>query len=70
MIASVDSNDYIYDDFLDMNIQSGSQWDGFRHYGHMGQKKLYNNLDASEIHTGKRKIHPSTSKLQAHGISG
>lgn len=41
-----------------MNIQSGSQWDGFRHYGHMGHKKLYNNLDPSEILTGKSPIPP------------
>lgn len=36
-----------------MNIQSGSQWDGFRHYGHSGHQKLYNNLDPSEVYTGK-----------------
>lgn len=23
----------IYDDFLDINTQSSTQWDGFRHYG-------------------------------------
>jgi hypothetical protein len=51
-IKHVPESEYIFDDWLDMNIQSGSQWDGFRHYGHLSHKKLYNNLDISEIHEG------------------
>jgi hypothetical protein len=26
-------NDFAYDDLYNMNTQSGSQWDGFRHVG-------------------------------------
>lgn len=52
-IRHVPSSEHIFDDWLDMNIQSGSQWDGFRHYGHLGHEKLYNNLDASEVLTGE-----------------
>jgi hypothetical protein len=51
-IAHVPESEYIFDDWLDMNIQSGSQWDGFRHYGHLSHKKLYNNLDIDEIFKG------------------
>jgi hypothetical protein len=42
----------IFDDFYDMNTQSGSQWDGFRHFGHLGIQKLYNNLDPQEVQSG------------------
>lgn len=42
----------IFDDFYDMNTQSGRQWDGFRHFGHLGIKKLYNNLDPAEVISG------------------
>ena len=44
----------VFDDMLDMNIQSGSQWDGFRHFGHFGQKRFYNDLTAEEIESGGR----------------
>ncbi len=42
----------IFDDFYDTNSQAGSQWDGLRHFGHLGINKLYNNLDPSEVMTG------------------
>lgn len=35
-----------------MNIQSGSQWDGFRHFAHLGKKVLYNGLTKDDVHTG------------------
>jgi hypothetical protein len=35
-----------------MNTQSGSQWDGFRHFGHLGIQKLYNNLDPKDVVSG------------------
>jgi hypothetical protein len=63
----VPESEYIFDDWLDMNIQSGSQWDGLRHYGHLGHKKLYNNLDPSEISSGTRCGMQAISK---HGIVG
>lgn len=43
----------VFDDWIDMNIQSGSQWDGFRHYGHQSQGRFYNNLTPEEVKSGK-----------------
>lgn len=43
---------YIFDDFYNMNSQSGTQWDGLRHFGHLGLKKLYNNLSPDEVLSG------------------
>lgn len=42
----------VYDDWLDMNIQSGSQWDGFRHFGHFTGERFYNDLTREEIESG------------------
>ncbi|KAJ9143786.1 hypothetical protein NKR23_g6400 [Pleurostoma richardsiae] len=43
----------VFDDWIDMNIQSGSQWDGFRHYGHQAQGRFYNNLTPEEVRSGR-----------------
>ncbi|KAJ5376387.1 putative cyclase [Penicillium cosmopolitanum] len=43
------SSDCIFDDTLEMNIQSGSQWDGFRHFGHLTHGFLYNNLSPKDV---------------------
>lgn len=43
----------VFDDWIDMNIQSGSQWDGFRHFGHFGMERFYNGLTAEEVKSGK-----------------
>ncbi len=42
----------VYDDVIEMNIQSGSQRDGFRHFGHIGSKRFYNNLTHEEVLSG------------------
>ncbi|TGO07378.1 hypothetical protein BTUL_0285g00090 [Botrytis tulipae] len=38
-----------YDDVISINTQSGSQWDGFRHWAHQATSLYYNNLPHSEI---------------------
>ncbi|KAF7864067.1 hypothetical protein EAF04_007032 [Stromatinia cepivora] len=38
-----------YDDVISINTQSGSQWDGFRHWAHQSTSLYYNNLPHSEI---------------------
>lgn len=43
----------VFDDCLEMNIQSGSQWDGFRHFGHFEMERFYNNLAVEEVKEGK-----------------
>ncbi|KAH8666754.1 hypothetical protein BX600DRAFT_397622 [Xylariales sp. PMI_506] len=57
----------VYDDWVDMNIQSGSQWDGFRHYGHHGVKRFYNNLTPEEVESGTR---CGIQAISNHGIVG
>ncbi|RLL98504.1 hypothetical protein CFD26_106026 [Aspergillus turcosus] len=56
----------IFDDFYDMNTQSGSQWDGFRHFGHLGIQKLYNNLDPKDVVSGTR---CGIQAIAQHGIA-
>lgn len=41
-----------FDDLLDINTQSGSQWDGFRHFGHLSHQRFYNNLTKEEALSG------------------
>jgi len=45
-----------HDDLYEMNTQSGSQWDGFRHVGldHNGKAIFYNNLTKDEINNSSR----------------
>jgi len=35
-----------YDDIYHMNTQSGTQWDGFRHFAHMASGSFYNGVCA------------------------
>ncbi|KAH7177211.1 hypothetical protein DER46DRAFT_621189 [Fusarium sp. MPI-SDFR-AT-0072] len=57
----------VFDDWIEMNVQSGSQWDGFRDFGHLGHGVFYNNLTPDEVMSGTR------CGMQAwsdHGIVG
>lgn len=57
----------IFDDFYDTNSQAGSQWDGLRHFGHLGINKMYKNLDPKDVMTTTRcGIHA----ISNHGIAG
>ena len=60
-VANHPDGPMVFDDWLDMNIQSGSQWDGFRHYGHQTQGRFYNDLTPEEVLSG---INPKTHLLQ------
>jgi len=33
-----------YDDVYHMNTQSGTQWDGFRHFAHLSSGSFYNGV--------------------------
>ncbi|KAJ5152522.1 putative cyclase [Penicillium capsulatum] len=61
------SSDVVFEDTLSMNTQSGSQWDGFRHFGHMIKKVFYNNLTHDEVLKGD---HCGIHALADHGIVG
>ncbi|KAH7118738.1 hypothetical protein B0J11DRAFT_74215 [Dendryphion nanum] len=39
----------VNDDFLDINTQSSSQWDGFRHYGYQQRKLFYGGRKQEEL---------------------
>lgn len=39
----------VNDDHLDINTQSSSQWDGFRHYGYQHSKKYYGGRSQEEV---------------------
>ncbi|KAI9815801.1 MAG: hypothetical protein M1827_002197 [Pycnora praestabilis] len=39
----------VYDDKYKLNTQSGTQWDGFRHFAHIPTKTFYNNTHAQDI---------------------
>ncbi|KAG9254757.1 putative cyclase-domain-containing protein [Emericellopsis atlantica] len=55
------------DDLIDMNTQSGSQWDGFRHVGHLKNKFFYNGLQPSDLRTDTR---CGIQAISNHGIVG
>jgi hypothetical protein len=39
----------VNDDFLNINTQSSSQWDGLRHYGYHAAKRFYNNRTQQDL---------------------
>ncbi|PMD16387.1 hypothetical protein NA56DRAFT_580542 [Hyaloscypha hepaticicola] len=55
-----------YDDLIHINTQSGSQWDGFRHWGHQETGLYYNGLQHEQIedpaHSEKNGIHNWTKR--------
>ncbi|KAH0287576.1 hypothetical protein M436DRAFT_35268 [Aureobasidium namibiae CBS 147.97] len=57
----------VFDDWIDMNVQSGSQWDGFRHFGHQTQGRFYNDLTPDEVKSGTR---CGIQAVSDHGIAG
>jgi len=69
------------DDEININSQSGSQWDGMRHYGLLEHGVFYNNTDALSLPGGiipmpdPNAINPNLSKIgiqnwASHGICG
>ncbi|KAF8162656.1 hypothetical protein B0H34DRAFT_289049 [Crassisporium funariophilum] len=69
------------DDEIHMNTQSGSQWDGLRHYGLVEHGVFYNNTDAKSLPSGilplpnPNDIDPNHARIgiqnwATHGICG
>ncbi|KAL4915118.1 hypothetical protein BDW62DRAFT_189289 [Aspergillus aurantiobrunneus] len=48
-IKSLSDEGVAYDDLYIMNTQSGTQWDGFRHFAHLGSKCFYNGATAQDV---------------------
>ena len=60
-----------YDDLYTLNTQSGSQWDGFRHFGHIPTQTFYNGTKAEDIVGPTANKHKcSMHHWAAHGFAG
>ncbi|GAM83708.1 hypothetical protein ANO11243_016970 [Dothideomycetidae sp. 11243] len=58
------------DDLYNLNTQSGTQWDGFRHFAHIASQTFYNGTKQDDI-TGPNANHRcSVHHFSEHGIAG
>ncbi|KAI9923614.1 hypothetical protein MW887_008536 [Aspergillus wentii] len=62
--------DLVYDDTYVLNTQSGTQWDGFRHFAHLPTKTFYNGAKASDIIGPNANHRCSIHHWSTHGIAG
>jgi len=62
--------DVAYDDLYNMNTQSGTQWDGFRHFAHVGTKQFYNGTKGSDVVGPEANLKCSIHHWAEHGIAG
>lgn len=58
---------FAWDDLLHINTQSGSQWDGFRHWGHQETGLYYNNFPHDEIPKPENILKNSTHHWSERG---
>ncbi|PLN84288.1 hypothetical protein BDW42DRAFT_183643 [Aspergillus taichungensis] len=62
--------DIAYDDTYTLNTQSGTQWDGFRHFAHIESKTFYNGTKGTDILGPNANTHAcSTHHWATHGIA-
>ncbi|KAI9679205.1 MAG: hypothetical protein M1817_005224 [Caeruleum heppii] len=59
-----------YDDLYHLNTQSGTQWDGFRHFAHVATKTFYNNTRAEDIVGPTANDKGGIGHWARHGIAG
>ncbi|OJJ80996.1 uncharacterized protein ASPGLDRAFT_38604 [Aspergillus glaucus CBS 516.65] len=59
-----------YDDTYNLNTQSGTQWDGFRHFGHIESGCFYNGTKPSDIYGENANLKCSIHHWSTHGIAG
>lgn len=60
-----------YDDLYDMNTQSGTQWDGFRHVAHQATEIFYNNTSPADFTNGNEQNNQcSIHHWRDNGFSG
>ncbi|CAK45479.1 hypothetical protein CBS63078_3587 [Aspergillus niger] len=62
--------DIVFDDTYSLNTQSGTQWDGFRHFAHGESKTFYNNTKAADIIGPSSTDRCSIHHWATHGIAG
>lgn len=61
---------YAYDDIYHLNTQSGTQWDGFRHFAHLQSASFYNGAKGSDILGPAANLKCSMHHWAEHGIAG
>ncbi|PLB43616.1 hypothetical protein P170DRAFT_369337 [Aspergillus steynii IBT 23096] len=59
-----------YDDTYTLNTQSGTQWDGFRHFAHIDSKSFYNGTTAADIVGDDANHRCGIHDWANHGIAG
>ncbi|KAI9699316.1 MAG: hypothetical protein M1836_002926 [Candelina mexicana] len=59
-----------YDDLYHLNTQSGTQWDGFRHFAHVPSQTFYNNTHGDDILGSTSNQKCSIHHWSSHGIAG
>lgn len=59
-----------YDDKYSLNTQSGTQWDGFRHFAWTPTKQFYNGTSAADIVGPSANHNCSIHHWAEHGIAG
>lgn len=59
-----------YDDVYNMNTQSGTQWDGFRHFAHIPTKTFYNDTHGEDVMGPHANHKCSIHHWSKHGFSG
>ncbi|MCJ1261807.1 hypothetical protein MMC22_001675 [Lobaria immixta] len=59
-----------YDDLYQLNTQSGTQWDGFRHFACLSDGVFYNNTRVDDIIGPKANDKCSINHWSEHGIAG
>ncbi|KAL6720071.1 hypothetical protein ACLMJK_001992 [Lecanora helva] len=64
------AEDVAYDDTYKLNTQSGTQWDGFRHFAWIPNNVFYNNTHGSDILGPAANHKCSIHHWANHGIAG
>ncbi|KAK1140775.1 hypothetical protein N8T08_009881 [Aspergillus melleus] len=59
-----------YDDTYTLNTQSGTQWDGFRHFAHIDTQTFYNGVTAADIIGDDANHRCGIHDWANHGIAG
>ncbi|PGH01620.1 hypothetical protein AJ79_07868 [Helicocarpus griseus UAMH5409] len=59
-----------YDDKYELNTQSGTQWDGFRHFAHIETQTFYNGTKGEDIEGPNANHKCSIHHWANHGIAG
>ena len=61
---------YAYDDLYELNTQSGTQWDGFRHFAHQKSALFYNGTTGKDIVGEQANLKAGIHHWAEHGIAG